>query len=226
MATRYNFRCSSCGEEFDRTDIDCPYCGSYESHDTIYEIELVAELEKERERREKAEAVVRYYEELLVSPFDPRILALDDAGYAKIPSPQRVRDIISERDRLQAKVRELENSFFCPHCNAKFPTTADGAIEALEHEQTCKQSPIVQERDALRAENARLWEALVFARDFIMSGPRPGDEMMAVQRISAALEPAGGEEMTGIERIAAERRRKIEEEGWTPEPVDSPEVGR
>ena len=96
-------------------------------------------------------------------------------------------------ETLQARVLELENSFFCPHCNAKFPTTADGAIEALEHEQTCKQSPIVQERDALRAENARLWEALVFARDFIMSGPRPGDEMMAVQRISAALKPAGGE---------------------------------
>lgn len=44
-----------------------------------------------------------------------------------------------------------------------------------------------------RAERDRLREALVFARDFIMSGPRPGDEMMAVQRISAALEPAGGE---------------------------------
>lgn len=42
----------------------------------------------------------------------------------------------------------------------------------------------------------------------------------------SALKPAGGEEMTGIERIAAERRRQIEEEGWTPEPVDSPEVGR
>lgn len=62
---------------------------------------VCAELEKERERREKAEAVVRYYEELLVSPFDPRSLALEDGGHAKIPSPQRVRDILSENARMR-----------------------------------------------------------------------------------------------------------------------------
>lgn len=39
----------------------------------------------------------------------------------------------------------------------------------------------------LTADRDRLRKALVFARDFIMSEPRPGDEM-AVQRISAALE--------------------------------------
>lgn len=152
---------------------------------------LQAELEKERGAGEKAEMCSVCHDTGKVDDSQAWDVGQEPSDCPYCPSV--VDALRAERDRLQAQVRELENSFFCPHCNAKFPTTADGAIEALEHEQTCKQSPIVQERDALRAENARLWEALVFARDFIMSGPRPGDEMMAVQRISAALKPEGGE---------------------------------
>lgn len=102
---------------------------------------------------------------------------------------ERIKALLSaeaENARLQA---ELDDSgVFCPHCEEMWPykdgeDNTEAIRAALLHEQTCPKNPLVRERDRLR-------EALVFARDFIMSGPRPGDEMMAVQRISAALEPA------------------------------------
>ncbi|WP_027176858.1 hypothetical protein [Desulfovibrio aminophilus] len=109
--------------------------------------------------------------------------------------------LTAERDRLQAQVRELENSFFCPHCNAKFPTTPDGAIEALEHEQTCKQSPIVQERDRLREALTDLAAAEMGYRirhdvhgDGSLHTGRAWDRMRwAGDKARAALQPAGGE---------------------------------
>ena len=68
------------------------------------------------------------------------------------------------REELAAMTKRAEDAerhgYFCPHCDAVFPLSKEGAFAALSHEQSCHKSPIILERDRLQADNARLRDSL------------------------------------------------------------------
>lgn len=101
------------------------------------------------------------------------------------------------RSDLAAMTKRAEEAerhgYFCPHCDAVFPLSKDGAFAALAHEQSCHKSPFVLERDRLQADNARLRKALESLVKCHANGGfvEPDEDVLTQAR--AALKPAGGE---------------------------------
>lgn len=169
MATRYNFKCTSCGEKFACTDIDCPHCGSYKSHDTIDEIELreenaslMASLSAMTKRAEKAEAEVSELRGGYLTWLD-----------GQPPHPFNQEWFIAETtfgDKVVLKALPKEYSY-------DFETADETYIKAdkIKRWMQFPQSEyishagelLVAERDRLQADNARLFNMVGMACDML-----------------------------------------------------------
>jgi DNA-binding transcriptional MerR regulator len=73
------------------------------------------------------------------------------------PRKCTIRGLLSALDSQARRLAELENpvTFFCVHCRAEFPASADGLKEGMEHDLTCPNNPLVRRLAEVEAENGR-----------------------------------------------------------------------
>ena len=79
-------------------------------------------------------------------------------GYMSPDKAKRVDAITTHISDLTRRLAELENpvTFFCVHCRAEFPASADGIKGGMEHDLTCPKNPLVRRLAEAEAELAEI----------------------------------------------------------------------